>query len=268
MSQRRYKGSEIQQWKFEKLSSAGYYRIINVYTGQVLGIEGNSSADLARIETQPWSSSNMYQNWYIYSLGSGKYEIVNRYTGKTFTNSGANNGTDGTRIVQWPRRGTIWYEFGSDGELSKLGGLPHRTITLQREGDLTSNATWLPIITTACNSWTTSAGANIGTTATGSSFFIIEVDSYSWAAYGRCIKWPQENVASTSGRIEINARTINATTNARRSTVAHEIGHLLWLSDNPAVSNDNNSLMAGGRNRETVFTPQPYDIQNVLFRYN
>lgn len=78
----------------------------------------------------------------------------------------------------------------------------------------------------------------------------------------------QENVASTSGRIEINARTINATTNARRSTVAHEIGHLLWLSDNPAVSNDNNSLMAGGRNRETVFTPQPYDIQNVLFRYN
>lgn len=142
----------------------------------------------------------------------------------------------GTRIVQWPRRGTIWYEFGSDGELSKLGGLPHRTITLQREGDLTSNATWLPIITTACNSWTTSAGANIGTTATGSSFF--------------------------------NARTINATTNARRSTVAHEIGHLLWLSDNPAVSNDNNSLMAGGRNRETVFTPQPYDIQNVLFRYN
>lgn len=49
MSQRLYKGNNVQAWRLETMSSAGYVRIVNVDTGLVLGIEGNSSADLARI---------------------------------------------------------------------------------------------------------------------------------------------------------------------------------------------------------------------------
>lgn len=271
MSQRLYKGNNVQAWRLETMSSAGYVRIVNVDTGLVLGIEGNSSADLARIVAQPWSSDNttrMYQTWYLHTMESGKYEIVNRYTGKTFTNSGTGSGVDSSRIVQWPRRGSIWYEFGKPNDFNDQGGLGDRTVTLQRKGEL-ANTAWLLNIADACLSWNGSgSGANIRTSNSVSSPHTIEVKEYDWDAFGRTITSPKGNVVKTSSAIEINARMITGTEKARRSTIAHEMGHLLWLNDNPSVDIANDSLMSHGRNRETVYSPRSFDVHNVKFRYD
>lgn len=272
MSQRLYKGNNVQAWRLETMSSAGYVRIVNVDTGLVLGIEGNSSADLARIVAQPWSSDNttrMYQTWYLHTMESGKYEIVNRYTGKTFTNSGTGSGVDSSRIVQWPRRGSIWYEFGKPNDFSQMGGLGDRTVMLERKGEL-ANTTWLLNIADACLSWNGSgSGANIRTSNSVSSPHTIEVNSFSWRDRGQTAKYPLgKNVAATRSTIEINIETCTGSSKARQSTIAHEMGHLLWLSDSPSVPIPNDSLMDGNRNRETVYSPRSFDVRNVNFRYD
>ena len=59
---------------------------------------------------------------------------------------------------------------------------------------------------------------------------------------------------------------IGSTNNQKRGTTAHEIGHLLWLGDDPPVSYSE-SLMRADRTRQNTYSPQTYDENNVRFRY-
>ena len=144
----------------------------------------------------------------------------------------------------------------------------NRTVRIQRiRGNaITVNDwdnVWTPIILNARDSWNNSGAGVAITTTTAVEVHRLEVNSYTWTDLGRCTKLPNGNVVATSSIIEINSRTLPVTVNSRRSTVAHEMGHLFWLGDNSAA----NSLMNQGRNRENIFNPLAYDVNNVRYIY-
>lgn len=163
---------------------------------------------------------------------------------------------------------TITYKSAPSTDVySSNGGLSNRNVTIQLIGTTTQNATWSSIITTSRDAWNKSgAGVIVSTTMTGTSPHKLTVDSYpaeSW--YGVCYKYPDGNVVATSSLIRINTSTIGASTNFRRSTVTHEIGHLFWLGDNPKTTEI--SLMSYSRDKETVYVPQAFDVYNILYKY-
>lgn len=47
--------------------------------------------------------------------------------------------------------------------------------------------------------------------------------------------------------------------------MSHEFGHLFWLCDNPVTSSP--SIMDYNRNRNTMTSPQQFDISNVNAKY-
>ena len=152
------------------------------------------------------------------------------------------------------------------------GGLGNRTVTIGLTGTTTLTQEWSSIISAAANDWNTSgAGVNITTTTLGPQQHIITVDWFSSTlvpGVGHCGKSPSGNVVATSSIIRINLNHISADTLPRRSTVAHEMAHLLWLGDKPYETEANISLMNYNRNRTTIFEPQTYDINNVRWVYS
>ena len=152
-------------------------------------------------------------------------------------------------------------------------GMATRTFTLKRIGTTTNNTTWEPIIASSIFSWNVSgAGVNIFNTSTSASPHTIEVASFNTTWRGYCLPNPTSGNI-TSSKIQINTNMVDNGSNStnrdnyRKSTVAHEIGHLLWLQDDPPTTY-NNTLMHGNRDRGTIFTPQNYYINNVKFWYN
>ena len=71
----------------------------------------------------------------------------------------------------------------------------------------------------------------------------------------------------SAASIQFNSNTLPSNDNFRRSTMTHEIGHLIGLDDYPPVSTGNESIMSYGRDRYTLFIPQEYDENNVIFTY-
>ena len=67
-----------------------------------------------------------------------------------------------------------------------------------------------------------------------------------------------------------NPDTHTALTYMVCSTIAHEIGHLYWLADNPVESpaGYDVSLMNHGRNRNKIYEPQVFDVSNVKRKYS
>lgn len=129
-------------------------------------------------------------------------------------------------------------------------------------------AAWQPIIQNSSRAWNNSkAKTNISITTTGSSSYTMEVvDLPSKTWYG--LMTPTNTVGGTltSATIQINKAKIgNASDNAKLSTVTHEIGHLLWLNDDPETADY--SLMLHGRDRELIYTPQMIDIYHMEQKY-
>ena len=104
----------------------------------------------------------------------------------------------------------------------------------------------------------------ISTTAT--SQFTCEVDSYKYADWFGTTYHPSDPSTGeiTSARIIINSYLCASDSNSRKSTITHEIGHLLGLADEPPVGADK-SLMCYDRDRSVIYQPQPFDIANVKY---
>ena len=63
---------------------------------------------------------------------------------------------------------------------------------------------------------------------------------------------------------------MNSSNQLRISVIVHEIGHLFGLIDYETAEGTllgDNSLMSYARNRENIYTPQSFDIRNVLYQY-
>ncbi|MEY8745216.1 M57 family metalloprotease [Paenibacillus tundrae] len=143
-------------------------------------------------------------------------------------------------------------------------GYPSSTIPI-RPYNYTS--TWQAPMDASIANWN-NAGAKVQFTKSTNSPNTITAGNFNNTAYG-------VNYASVSGsqvvsfRIELNASTISADatnlSNFIQSVFVHELGHSVWLGDNPTTSSP--SIMSYTRNRNSMTKPQTFDINNVRSRY-
>lgn len=50
-----------------------------------------------------------------------------------------------------------------------------------------------------------------------------------------------------------------------QSVFVHELGHTIWLADNPITTSS--SIMKYNRNRNTMTNPSAYDVEGVNMKY-
>ena len=182
------------------------------------------------------------------------------------------NGMSGTTCHLWSYTGASnqrWY-FARAGAFTNEG-MQTRTFTIRGVGTNARSLAmvWAAFMSTACASWNnSSANTNITySTSNTTSPHTCSVENYGntgWAA--QTIKLSSGN-AITSSEIRINIDLVGTEENVRKSTMTHEVGHLLGLEDNPPGVAANSSLMNSARTKSSVFTPQTFDVRNVLFRY-
>ena len=145
-------------------------------------------------------------------------------------------------------------------------GASSRTISIRLVGSTTTSSPWLSIITDSRTAWNNSgAGTNISTTTTGSSPHTLTVESLPTETWYGLMTPTVSGSTLTASKIQINMYQLPASTNFGRSTVTHEMGHLLWLNDNPVTTDP--CLMRHDRDREIVFVPQMVDIFHVRSKY-
>lgn len=145
-------------------------------------------------------------------------------------------------------------------------GSPTLSVTCKKPN---YNDVFMSLIEAATNAWNTSGcGANI-TMTTGSCDNKLYAGSYPDSWYGLNTPW----VNPYKFEIKINTRTItNDATNYNNfvmAVIVHEFGHVYWLADNP--NTQSSSIMKynnNGMNYNTTWTPQQFDIYNVMAAYN
>lgn len=71
---------------------------------------------------------------------------------------------------------------------------------------------------------------------------------------------PYLNIGSATAHVSVQKYSNFAT-----STVVHEYGHVYWLCDNPNTTRA--SIMKYNRDRNSMTTPQSFDINNVNAKY-
>lgn len=130
------------------------------------------------------------------------------------------------------------------------------------------NATWVSILDNSRSAWNNSkAGTTISTQANSNHEILAAQYNDTW--YGLFTVESSSQGYISNCNIKVNARTIKANasnfSNFARSTVVHEFGHAFFLDDNPPTSSA--SIMSYGRNRNTMVSPQTYDVNNVNERY-
>ncbi|WP_147302958.1 RICIN domain-containing protein [Marinoscillum furvescens] len=80
-----------------------YYRIVNRNSGQVLDVNGASTANGANVLQWPWNGGDN-QLWEIVDLGTGYSRIINKNSGLDLdVNMGSS--TNGATVIQWPWNG-------------------------------------------------------------------------------------------------------------------------------------------------------------------
>lgn len=124
------------------------------------------------------------------------------------------------------------------------------------------NSAWVGHFNAGAKAWNATGGGTTISQVTGSrSTVTAAYTSNTWYGYYQ----PSGTRALRQFKIQVNTRTLNrdygSSTNAYRSTAAHEFGHGLSLLDNPSTSKA--SLMKHSRNRLTVVKPQSYDISEL-----
>lgn len=134
------------------------------------------------------------------------------------------------------------------------------------------NSIWVSILDNGRSAWNNSS-ANVSIYTNTSSENVLEAARYNDTWYGLNTQTYNTSTGyTTKFIIQVNARTISndATdfNNFAKSTVAHEFGHSFWLCDNPTTSSTSTkSLMKYSRDRNTLTTPQTFDINNVNAKY-
>ncbi|MBO4860632.1 MAG: hypothetical protein J5530_03715, partial [Clostridia bacterium] len=272
------------RWTFKYAHFGNYYTIKSEdsTTEYYMGVLGDStSADVNVVMRQGLDSNGTRTMsdgmlWSVSNTASGAYKIQ-AITGEAsdlalcvgayvFNSNGVDNeqryyGNDSDYKDEW----YLIRPEAPECSIFISGKVETRTFSIQCIGTLATGATWYPLIQASANSWNSSgAGTNI-TVNTASSSYTCEVVFYTGTWYGKT-SYSVSGGKITDATIEINSRMC-LDDNTRKSTIAHEIGHLLGLDDNPPISNDQ-SLMNHERNRNTVYTPQPFDVVNVIYIYS
>ncbi len=271
-------GESYQRWNLSYFGD-GYYRITSSVSGYAVTVPtGHETDDKVNLILKPYTGSDN-QKWRIASTQNGSFKIKAK-SSELYTQNDLVMSletalyTNGTNIRQRKYLDNSsykdeWYLLSPENSVCGIFTgykTPTRTFTIQCTGTLATGTTWFPLIQESANAWnSTSAGTNISITTAPSSY-VCEVGVYADTWFG-VTGFPSNSSTINSATILINARTCDTDNNSRKSTITHEIGHLLGLADNPPIS-ANKSLMNYDRNKKTVYTPQAYDIMNVKYIYS
>ena len=143
-------------------------------------------------------------------------------------------------------------------------GWPSSNIPIQ---EYDYNDVWQPAMDASLSNWNNS-GAGITYSKVSSSDNTVTAAQYSYSDYGRRYR-TYSGSELLDYDIELNARTISedATnfSNFVQSVFVHELGHNLWLDDNPDTTSS--SIMKYSRDRNTMTNPQTYDVNSVKAKY-
>lgn len=116
------------------------------------------------------------------------------------------------------------------------------------------NSTWQTPMNQSVLNWNITP-TKIGFSKSSNSNNYIYASQYSWSAYGKCTSTYRGNKL-TSYTIRLNSRTISedATnfSNFVQSVFVHELGHTIWLGDNPDTTASKDS------EKTTVITRADY----------
>ena len=122
----------------------------------------------------------------------------------------------------------------------------------------------------AISSWN-SAGAKVSfldqTTSANAAYAI----PLATTSYGIMTPLSVSGSVLNKFKIELNTTAISNDainlSNFTQSVFVHELGHTVWLDDNPTLLPGQTSIMDYFRPRNTMITPQSLDINNVRSKY-
>lgn len=277
-----FDGDAPERWIFTLNTSTGYYSIKSANSGSVsyyMAVSDDSSAIDKPIVIRSATESTLTDGmkWTISTTSSGAYMLKPK-TGEGYNYVLCTNtlfGYNNWNLIQSDYVDNGYYKDEwilskpESSEYTIFWGIkvPSRSFSIQCIGTNATGSTWYPLIQASATAWNnSSAGTNISV-GTSSSSYTCNVASYLQDWYGLTTATPNSNGDIISATVEINSRTCSTDNNSRKSTITHEIGHLLGLDDNPPVLNNNDSLMNHNRNRTTIYEPQSYDVMNVKYIY-
>jgi len=164
--------------------------------------------------------------------------------------SGALLGLPATLLTAAPAQATYY-----------SGGMPSAHFYIK---PYSYNDQWQPNLDRALTNWfNTPTPAWIQKSSSTSSWLTAAYYNDTW--YGLYTPYGARN-SSRYFHIQLNSRTIARDAgnfaNFVTSCFVHELGHGLSLNDDPPVG-ANSSIMRHDRNRNTMTTPQQYDINDV-----
>jgi hypothetical protein len=123
------------------------------------------------------------------------------------------------------------------------------------------NSSWQGPMDRSLNNWNATASPADIQKVSGASNYVTAA-SYADSWYGYYNKYCSIGCYYT---VRLNARTISATAtnfaNYVTSVMVHEFGHALSMADNPNTTRT--SIMKESRPRNSMITPQAYDVEEV-----
>ena len=129
------------------------------------------------------------------------------------------------------------------------------------------NIIWQTAMDQSRSNWNNTSTPIDFYTSSGSSNMIYAAQ-YDWDAYGMMTpttsgsELTQFTIRLNSRRISEDATNIS---NFIQSVFVHELGHTIWLEDNPIT--ELSSIMKYNRDRDTMTNPSAYDVEGVNMKY-
>ena len=275
---RSFNGADYQKWIFTNAGD-GYYKITSKISGYAVTVpSGEETEEDVDLVLKPYTGSSN-QKWKITLTSYGSYKIKAKssesITDRDLVMVVQTNilYSEGLNIQQRQYVDNTSYKdewlfsvLDDYPEILLGFQVPSTTFSIQCIGSLAQGTEWNSLIQESAAAWNNTVGTNITVTSSSTSVYTCTVDSFyddDW--YGLTTSHFSNGI-TVKAEIQINARTCSNSDTTRKSTITHEIGHLLGLNDNPPIG-ANYSLMNHDRNRDTVYVPQPYDISNVKYIY-
>lgn len=271
-----FDGEGDQRWKVLYVSY-GYYKIISEASGKAVSVSaGHEGTDNYKLVMEDYSAGNERQLWEFIQSSRGNYIIRPkcRFSVSTDYCMAAGDSLSVNQRV-YAEDSDLRDEWGLstylDHEEVYLGyRVPSLSFTILCDSSVAQSEKWSRLTEESAKAWNKVVGTNITVATTMSTMepnyiiTLVQKPGVTWA--GQTTLTASGGVLTTA-KIEINTVLCTGSDNEKKSTITHEIGHVLGLTDNPPVA-DNSTLMSHNRDRSKVYLPQTYDIYNVKFIYD
>jgi len=279
-----------QCWKLD-YKNDGYYEVASerAPANTVLDVKNAGTANGTELQVASRSSNSPNQRFNFRSADGGKtYWISPQHATNKVLDVRGPSTENNAKIQLWGLVADAtqqqWRLALVDAFYYNSVGLPSRTVRIQLIGNATNSA-WVSIINAARNSWNNSvAGVNITTTTTEAMEHKLTVDAFGEVGWDGLYdpKDPQNTGFAAYSLISINTTYFDRDGDPntyKQAVVAHEMGHMFWLEDNPFRIDSNTTKLSimqyehvvkrgdDGKMIYGIYTPQAFDVENIKFWY-